>query len=1393
MSVYNLVIELHAKKIKLWEQDGELKFRAAKGALTSDIREQLIRNKSEIVAFLQQVSSARKIPPIVPVDRAALDCLPLSFSQERLWFISQLDNGNTSYSVPLAARIRGELSAEQVEQALNLIIARHENLRTTFPGTDGQARQVVQAHLDFKVRYVNLSSDDPAMREQHAREICVAEAETPFDLARGPLIRGMVIRLAADTHVIMLNMHHIVSDGWSMGVLLSELGASLDSLKAGKTPALFPLPIQYLDYAVWQRNWLEQGGILKQQLGYWKEKLAGVPETLGLATDFPRPAVQSFVGRMHRFSIDAALTGKLKALADAQGATLYMVLLAAYKALLHRYTGQEDICLGSAIANRQYGETEALIGMFVNTLALRTRVSSEDTFRELLARVKTTCLEAYENQDAPFDKVVDAVLPNRNISMNPIYQILLVLQNAPLHLGDSIELFPLEYKTSNLDQIIEITETPDGLRGLFEYSTALFRPGTIDRLIEHFIAICRSIAARPEARIGELDYLGEAQKRQLLIEFNDTRACDSDKCIHELFEEQVARTPDAIAVVFEGQQLTYRELHERSLELARYLQSLGVGPDHLVGLCVEKSLDMVVGVMGILQAGAAYVPLDPAYPDSRLEYMLQDSRAAIVVTQQRLAEKLGSLIAGETQLIAVDGPLPDLARDLEREVRSNNLAYVIYTSGSTGKPKGVMIEHRNFHRLFTSTRHWMKFSSEDVIPVMHSYSFDVSVWEMFCGLAVGARIVVVPDAIRKSERVVDFLIENEVTILNQTPSAFYALSELVNEQNGARLRERLRLVIFAGEALNFRKLATWARCVGLAKPQLLNLYGITETTVHASYFHIEDIDTDASLIGIPFPDLDMYVLDRHHNLLPVGMPGELHVAGPGLARGYLNRPELTEQRFVPNPFVPGTRMYKSGDLARWLDDGTLECLGRIDTQVKIRGYRIETGEIEARINEYFGVRDSVVVVHGQEAHKKLVAFYVMKPGAEGLTVDAEAMRRQLRKSLPDYMMPADFVKLEKIPLTGNGKADRQALERMQTSAPAGAGHVAPRNPTEERLVTIWAEVLNLEARKLGVHDNFFERGGNSLLAVRLMAKINATFGRKLHLVALFTAPTIAGLASALLAEERAAHAGAASEIVVPMQTQGARRPIFAMPGADGNPLALQKICAALGTGQPFYGLQAVGLDGRAPPFESIESTARANVAALKSIQPAGPYRLLGYSYGGAVAYEVARLLLEQGDEVESLMLLDTAEPAYMQRHLAGNELTMLVDGCNNVGKFKYGVDLRLSVEQMQPLPADARYGYIADLYTREHGIKTSAEDIAATFRLVRAAERCLRTYTPPGLPRPVDVQLYRASERDPALAADYGWNQFLSSPIRVIDIDANHYSMVDAEIAVNQLANSIGA
>ncbi|HYC89889.1 MAG TPA: amino acid adenylation domain-containing protein, partial [Thermoanaerobaculia bacterium] len=1065
--------------------------------------------RTSIAQLAELIATARRrdIPPILPADRTGR--LPLSFAQERLWFIHQLEPESAGYNVPGAVLLRGDVDAELLERAFNALIARHENLRTVFPSVDGRAEQRILDRFDFKLERLEAGTQD------EARRICQADAVAPFDLANGPLLRGKLIRLADDRHVLMVNMHHIISDGWSLGVFVSELGAIVEALRQGRAPELPALPIQYADYSVWQRNWLEEGGVLEAQLAYWKQKLTGAPESLELPTDFARPGVQSFAGATRTFALDAELTAQLRRLAEQHGATLYMVLVAAVKALLHRYSGQTDIVVGSPIANRQYAETEGLIGMFVNTLALRDQVEGEEPFAALLAKVKATCLEAYEHQDAPFEKVVDAVRPQRNMAISPLFQVMVILQNAGTEaLDPSIELYPLESTVSKFDLTVELSETADGLAGAIEYSTTLYRPETIARMIEHLSALCRAIVATPFARVCDLELLGQAETQRLLVDFNATRAdYPQDGTLHQLFAAQAERHPEKTAAVCGDGQLTYGQLLTRSRELALYLQSQGVGPDRLVGICMERTLDMLVSMLGILEAGGAYVPLDPNYPDERLAYMLRDGRPAIVLTQAALEEKLRAVLPPGTQLIAVDRQQGELAErvaalqaqgiELRREVGPHHLAYVIYTSGSTGQPKGVAIEHHSPVTLV----HWAHevYGPEELAGMLASTSicFDLSVYEIFVTLAAGGTIILAPNALALPE----LPNRDSVTLINTVPSAMEELVRL-----GAVPRS-VRTINLAGEPLPARLVDRIYDTTSAEK--VYDLYGPSEDTTYSTY--VLRTKNGPQTIGRPIANTQVYILDRHGRLQPIGVPGELYIAGDGLARGYLYRPELTAEKFVENPFTPGTRMYRTGDLARWKDDGTIQYLGRIDTQVKVRGFRIEIGEIEARLGQHPGVQDCAVIAQGEGAGKQLVAFY----RAAGTTAEAavelpvEELRATLLRTLPEYMVPAAFVSLPAIPLTPNGKVDRRALSRIDVTMTSGQAYVAPRNETERQLVAIWAEVLNVAPERIGIHDRFFELGGHSLLATQLISKVRTELGADVPLKAIFERNTVAEFAELL--------------------------------------------------------------------------------------------------------------------------------------------------------------------------------------------------------------------------------------------------------------------------------------
>jgi amino acid adenylation domain-containing protein len=961
-----------------------------------------------------------------------------------------------------------------------------------------------------------------------------------------------------------------------MGVLFRELAALYDAFCAGKPLALPELPIQYPDFAVWQRQWL-RGEILENQLSYWKNQLADAPARLGLPTDRPRPPMQTYRGSRQSLMLSEALTTKLKALSLHEKVSLFMTLLAAFQTLLYRYTGHHDIIIGSPIAGRNRSELEGLIGFFANTLVLRTDLSGDPSFRQLLGRVRKVALEAYAHQDLPFERLVEELKPERNFSHSPLFQLMFALQNAPVTAlrlkGLTVNPLQVERETATFDLSLLMIEEAGALKGIVEYNTDLFDGTTIGRMTCHLQTLLEGITSNPDQRLSDLPLLTKAERQRLLVEWNDSkRDYPRDTCIHELFEAQVERTPDAIAVVFGEEQLTYRELNVRANQLAHYLSKLGVGPETLVGICLERSLEMVAGMLGVLKAGGAYVPLDPTYPKDRLAFMLLDSQARVMLTQSELLSQLPEMtgdgrpatkdgrerspVVGVQSIICLDTDWDIIARESTENpvstVNPENLAYVIYTSGSIGKPKGVLINHANITRLLHATHSWFHFDQNDVWTLFHSYAFDFSVWEIWGALLYGGRLVVVPYWVSRSpEMFYKLLSGKNVTVLNQTPSAFRQLIQA--EESSIEPGElALRLVIFGGEALDFRTLRPWFDRHGDQHPRLVNMYGITETTVHVTYRPITAADLSGSrdnLIGVQLPDLEVYVLDQNRNPVPIGVPGELYVGGAGVGRGYLNRPDLTADRFIPNPFHPGQgeRLYRSGDLVRYLPNRDIEYLGRIDAQIKIRGFRIELGEIESVLSQHPAVREAIVLApeetenpksespnseipnsksaigNSQWLGRRLVAYVVSAQQPPTVT----ELNRFLRKKLPEYMVPASFVFLDALPLTPNGKVDRRNLPAPDQCRPEQESpFIAPRTPVEEVLANIWAELLKV--KRVGIHDNFFELGGHSLLITQVASRIQQAFQVNLPLRTLFDAPTItllsAAVATAQLEQEDAAEA-----------------------------------------------------------------------------------------------------------------------------------------------------------------------------------------------------------------------------------------------------------------------------
>ncbi|MEH2068925.1 MAG: amino acid adenylation domain-containing protein [Nostoc sp.] len=986
-SIIEFLDRLSKLNIKLEANGDRLRCHAPEGVLTPALRQEIAGRKTEIMLFLQQakqVKTAHQLPiQRVPRDGEA----PLSFAQQRLWFLHHLSPDSHFYNFLDAQRLYGSLNIIALEQSLSELIRRHEVLRTTFPTVDGQPVQVISPDTALTLPIPNLQGLSAEEQSDRIQQIAKSFASKPFDLAIDPLVQFTLLQLSNQEYVLLLKMHHIIYDGWSLDIFKREL-SQLYAAFAQRLPNPLPeLPIQYADFAVWQRQWLT-GEVLERQLNYWQQQLAGVSGVLELPTDKPRPPVQSFRGRVERFQLDCDLTQRLKQLSQESDATLFMTLLAAFLVLLSRYSGQLDIVVGSPIANRNNKSIQQLIGFFTNTLALRGDLSGNPSFADFLAQVRQTTLSAYAHQDLPFEMLVEKLQPERDLSRNPLVQVMFSLHNTRQSSWDLPGLtiqdmsLPMD-EMVRFDLEVHYWEVSGGLEGIWNYSADLFDATTIARIAQHFQTLLQAIVANPQERIAELPLLTIAERHQLLVEWNNTQVdYSSNKCIHQLFEEQCLSTPDAVAVVFGDRQLTYQQLNTRANQLAHYLRSLGVGADVLVGLCVERSLEMMVGLLGILKAGGAYLPLDPEYPQDRLSFMLEDAQVKVLLTQQQLIE---SLPKHQAHLVCLDTDWEKIAQNshsnLENTATPSNLAYVIYTSGSTGKPKGVLVNHANVVRLFAATDSWYNFNQDDVWTMFHSYAFDFSVWEIWGALLYGGRLVVVPYLVRRDpESFYELLCQQKVTVLNQTPSAFRQLIQA--EQSMVTVSDlNLRLVIFGGEALEPKSLQPWFERHGDQLPQLVNMYGITETTVHVTYRPLSkaDLHGTASVIGRPILDLQVYVLDEHQQPVPIGVGGEMYVGGEGVARGYLNRHELTQQRFISHPFSknPQGRLYKTGDKARYLPNGELEYLGRIDQQVKIRGFRIELGEIEAALTQHLAVGETIVIAREDDpGNKRLVAYIV---------------------------------------------------------------------------------------------------------------------------------------------------------------------------------------------------------------------------------------------------------------------------------------------------------------------------------------------------------------------------------------------------------------------------------
>jgi amino acid adenylation domain-containing protein len=1200
-------------------------------------RESKQQGRQDLIRKYLQSRTTHKTIDTPPITHSDPGPAPLSFAQEQIWLHGQF--AKDLYNESVTVYRRGPLDVPTLRRSLAEIIRRHEAWRTTFKAIDGQPVQIVQPPYEPSVEAVDLRNLTQDQREPEALRLAREQARVPFDLERGPLLRAMLVRLGEEDYRLYLFLHHIIFDGFSIyRVFLPELVTVYNAFRAGQPSPLPDLRMQYSDFAHWQRESLGSAQ-LDASRAYWSAQLDGELPVLELPTDRPRPAMQSFRGAMQRFAFSRNLSDRLHELAQRENTSFFTTILAGFTALLRRYSSQHDFVIGTVTSGRKRSELEMLLGCFQNPLALRLKLTGDPSFRELLAHAREVTLGALSHDDAPFERLVEELSVRRDTSRNPLFPVMfsLVPPTAAFEPGWDLNQLDLEIGTAKFDLDLELDDRPEGLLGRFVYSTDLFDAASMERMAGHFETMLEAIVADPEQKISSLPMLTAAEREQI-VEWNRTETdFPHDRCMHELVEAQAASTPNAVAVEHADQHLTYRELEQRAKQLAHFLRRRGVGIESRVGICLRRSLELPVALLAVLKAGGSCVPLDPAYPKERLAYMLEDSQTSLVLTQPGL---LAEVTDFDAEIVTLDADWKSFAgescENIGSGVKPENLAYVIYTSGSTGKPRGVLLSHLGLVNHNTAAVKLFGITPADRMAQFASISFDIAIEEIFPTWIAGATLVIREED--ASLAVGDFLRwvrERNVTALD-LPTAYW--HELVGElsESNFRLPESLRIIIVGGEKASSAKLAAW-RTVG-SRVRWVNTYGPTETSVIVTAFEPKSSEAIPPIlpIGRPIANTKIHILDRNLQPLPVGIPGDLYVSGPGLARGYLNRPEVTAEKFVRDPFSsdPDARMYKTGDVARYLANGEIEFAGRTDDQVKIRGYRVELKEIESVLGTYAALREVVVVARENEAGEKNLVAYVV-PSREQVPTGSE-LRAYLKQRLPHYMVPSAFVLLEAMPKTPNGKVDRRGMP-----APKAADftepneYVAPTDDLEKQLTKIWATVLSKES--IGIRDNFFDLGGHSLLAARLMHRIEQTLGQRLPLAALLQAPTIEQFAALLRQEGWSASWSS----LVAIQPEGSRPPFFCVHGVGGNVVGFRDLTRHMGQDQPFYALQPQGLDGKRPCLTSIPEMAERYIREIRRVQPEGPYRIGGYSFGGLVAYEMAQQLRAQEQEVAFLALFDT--------------------------------------------------------------------------------------------------------------------------------------------------------
>ncbi|MDZ8135372.1 MAG: amino acid adenylation domain-containing protein [Nostoc sp. DedQUE04] len=1326
-------------------------------------------------ALLEKWKKGNFQADIIP-KRQVFKNIPLSFSQQRLWFVDQLYHGSSFYNISIAFQIKGRLNITVLQQCLHEILNRHEVWRTNFQIINGEPIQKISPQLNWDLSIINLEHLSDNNWESEVKQFAAESAKKPFNLAKGLLVRATLLRLSGEEHVLLVTMHHIITDGWSCNVFLRELSTLYAAFSTNLPSPLPALPIQYADFAIWQRDRI-QGEFLATQLNYWQQQLKGELPVLQLPTDRPRPKVTTFSGAKQYFTFSKALTDVLRQLSQREDATLFMSLLAAFNILLYRYTDQEDILIGSPIANRNRAELEGMLGLFVNTLVLRNNLSGNPSFREFLHRVREVTLDAYAHQDLPFEMLVEKLQLERDLSRNPLYEIMFVLQNSPTSVQEvsGLTLRNLEFDsgTAQLDIFFSISESQEGLTGCLEYNTDIFDSTTITQLTDNFQTLLENIVVNPEQRISELSLLTASEQEQLLLKVHQTRVdYPQNASLNQLFEQQVELTPDSLALISLSEKLSYCQLNHRVNQLAHYLQKQGITKETLIALCLERSIDIVIGILAILKVGGAYLPLDPSYPVERLNFMLSDSQASVLITKQEILEKL-SLSSAKT--VCLDIHKDEIAQESSENPinisASDKLAYIIYTSGSTGIPKGVLGTHRGT----VNGLHWLwktyPFTPGEVCCQKTAISFVDSVWEIFAPLLQGIPTVIISNAtLLDPQLFIETLVDRQVSRIILVPSLLRLL--INNYSHLVKKLSQLKLWITSGETLSINLAKSFRELIPFAK--LINLYGSSEVSANATYYDTSLLEDQASSvpIGRPIDNTQTYVLNRDLQLTPRGVIAELYIGGDGLAKGYLHRPELTQERFIDNPFVPRTKLYKTGDFVRYLHDGSLEYLGRQDEQVKIRGFRVELGEIAAAIAQHPDVQESIVIANDDAQENQRLIAYVVTNQQDIAT----QLLAYLQHQLPNYMLPSAFVVLDKFPLTPNGKVDKHSLPIDEVIRPTTIqSFVAPRNFTELSLVKLWENLLN--TNPIGVTDNFFELGGHSFLAVRLMAQIHDIFEHNLPLSTLFENPTIEKLANIVSQPFRQS----SNSPLVAINSSGSKIPFFCIHGAGGGISHYFNLSRRLGEDYQFYALEDT-LEQDKPEIISVEETATRYLQEIHKVQPNGPYLLGGHCYGGVLAFEMAQQLQKKGQTVSLLVIIDAILSETPIESTDDDDAKFLLRIAESI-KTDNNIDFLVPFEELRDLPLNQQLNFInqkANFIFSEPEIN----DFLHHYKLFKSHVQAMRGYIPQIYPE--KLTLFRANQEiihdfeNPEWNTDdpfLGWEKFSKQRIQMIEIPGDHFSI----------------